>query len=466
MKYKPAWHLKGTPYPVQIEALKRSHGHDKYAYFAEMGLGKTALVLNDYVENFADRIHTIIVIAPASFKKDWTLAPAEWGLNFDCRLWPTDEMVQGYPGRVVLNSINFESVRGRGYEPLKRIMDKYPCLLIVDESSAIKNFQSENYRVVLDLSKRAKAVRLLNGTPMVQNVMDLFGQFKCIGQLNGMNPYAFRNRFAMLGGFMGKKVVGVRNEDELHAIQESCSFRAVKTDWWEGCPEKLSIPINLEMTNKQRKHYKEMLDDFITLVNGQEFTANMVISQADKLRQITSGLILGEGKVEFIEDIKDNPKAKAALDLMDSSPTKMIVVHFYREMGFALYDFFKKKKLNPAYIRGQMKPDELQEQKKKFNDDSTSRLMVAQISSASLAHTLIGQEGDDRCHREFFHDHTFSLKDRLQMEDRIHRGKQDRGCLYFDPVMSPVDSAQLNALAHKGSMADLIVNAVRALRRS
>lgn len=463
MGYEPAWHLKGKPYPVQIEALKQSHGKDKFAYFLQMGLGKSSLTLNDWVENFPD-INTIVVISPNSFRKDWTLLPAEWGIEMTTSLWPNEPFTVGRPGSPHLNSINFEAIRSRGYEIVRNLMDKADCLLVVDESSAIKNWKSQTAKAVLDLAKRAKAVRLLNGTPLVQNVLDLFAQLKCVGELDKVNPYSFKNRYAVLGGFMGKQVVGVKNEDELQVIQERCSFRALKKDWWEDCPEQLDIPLNLEMTKKQAKHYKEMLRDFITIIDDHEFSASMALAQSDKLRQVASGILLDGDKASFIEPIDKNPKALAALDLMESASTKMIVVYFYREIGFQLFDFFKSKKLNPAYIRGNMKPDELLAQKEKFNDDPECRIMTAQISSASMAHTLVGGEGDDRCHRMLFHDVTFNLKDWLQMRDRIHRGKQDRNCLYHIPILSPIDTAQLKALTKKQDLAAVVVDTVRAMR--
>lgn len=465
-KYKPAWHLTGPkPYAVQLEGLRRSRDHDRFGYFLEQGLGKTALQLNDYIENYSD-LDTIVVLCPNSFKQDWTLAPAEWGVPaIQGGFWPRDEMKRGTTARPRFNVMNFEAVRGAGHAPVAKLMDNRPCLLIVDESSAIKNFKSDTARAVLDLTKRAKAVRLLNGTPMSQNVMDLFPQLKALGELDRMNPYVFRNHFAVMGGWMGKQVKGVKNEEELHAILNRCSFRALKRDW-SDLPEKIYVPLRLEMTNKQRKLYKEMLRDFLTLVEGEEYRADMVIAQMDKLRQITSGLLLDGGRHVFLEEAKNNPKIKAALDVMDAGSGKTIIVHFYSKIGELIFEEMKRRGLNPSYIRGGMSPDEITEQKRRFNDDTNCRVKVAQITAASRAHTLLGQEGKDRAHRMFFHDHTFSLLDRQQMEDRFHRGAQDRTCLYYDPIMSPIDEAQLKALKIKGDMASVVVDAVRALRRA
>ena len=461
---EPAWHLSypAKPYDVQVEAMRKSAGHDKFGYFLEVGLGKTSLVLNDYVEQYLD-YPTVVVACPNSFKADWAVAPMDCGLDFTTSMWPRDEFRTGTVSRPHYNIINYEALLYRGYDAVRKIIDKTSTVFIADETSAIKNFQSSTSRAVLDLSKRMKHVRLLNGTPMTQNVLDLFSQLKCLGELDGVNPYAFRHKYAVTGGWMGKQVVGVKNEDELHRILDRCSFRALKKDW-SDLPEKVYRPLNLEMTDNQQKHYKEMLQDFYTMVQGEEFTADMVITRLDKLRQITSGLIMDGEKFKLIDPIGNNPKVKAAQDIIETGSGKVILVHFYKQIGLEIYEQFKKKGYNPSYIRGGMKPEALICEKHKFNNDPTSRVIVCQIQSAYQAHTLLGGEGNDRCHITVFHDSTFSLLQREQMEGRNHRGAQDRAVLYYDPIMSSIDKALVDALTKKKNLAEMVVDAVRATR--
>lgn len=456
--YEPQWHLTGKPYAVQLEALRRSHEHGKYAYFLEQGMGKSAIWLNEWVEQFSD-IDTCIILSPNSFKQDWAAAPSEWGLNVKSHVWPYDEFTLGKKGELNLFCMNYEAVRGSGFAHVSKMMDKRPCALIVDESTAIKNYKSQTARAVLDLSKRAKVVRLLNGTPMGNNVLDLYPQLRTIGELNGVNPYVFRNRYAIQGGWMGKQIIGVKNEEELHKILEGCSFRALKSDWLD-LPPKISISVQLEMTPNQHKHYSEMLRDFCTLVSGHEYTAQMVISRLEKLRQISSGILIDGGKFTLIDPPENNPKIKAFFDIYESGPGKVVLVHYYSKIGHILLE--QLEKLNPAFLRGGMKPSEIAFQKAKFNTDPSCRVLVAQITASSRAHTLLGGEGDDRANRMVFHDLTFSLTDKEQVNDRIHRGVQDKTCLYYHLLLSPVDKAQLAALEKKGEMVDLVVNVVKA----
>ena len=451
------WHLKGEPYKVQIEALKRSKGHNKFGWFLEQGLGKSALQLEEWVSRYS-RLETVVVIAPNSFKQDWKLAPAEWGLDIETpNVWPNEPMQRG-----MWNVINFEAVRTSGYEPIKWLLDRNDCLLVVDESSAISNFKAKTTKAVRDLCKRAKVVRLLNGTPMGKDVMNLYPQLRCLDELEGMNPYAFRNTYAIMGGFMGRQVVGVRNEDQLHRILNRCSFRALKSEW-SDLPPKVFVPVHLEMTNKQRKHYKEMLEDLYTVVNGHEFTAAMVLSRLEKNRQIASGCLLDGDKFVLIEEPKNNPKIKAFFDIHEGGPGKTVWVHFYTKMGDVLFEEARKRGLNPTRVQGGMKGEDITAQKLKFNDDPDCRVLVAQITASNKGHTLLGQRGSDRCSRMVYHDLSFNYIEKEQMNDRIHRSEQDQTCMYYHLSLSPIDEAQTTAHDRKANLVSVVVDAVRAL---
>jgi SNF2 family DNA or RNA helicase len=459
------WMLKGpAPYAVQLEAMEQVKGHNKFGFWLEQGLGKTALLLNHYMVNISKHTSTIILFCPNSFKSDWAIAPSQWGLDFSVSLWPKDSIQFGKPDKPNLNILNYEVLRSGGFETVKDMMERRPCFLVFDESSAIKNFQAKITKGALNLCKYTDYICQLNGTPLTKDVLDLFSQLKVLGQFNGVNPYAFRGRYAVMGGYLGKKVVGTRpeNEAELLEIQKTCTFRATKDIWWKDAPEKLQVPLRLEMTDKQLRHYRDMYEDFMTLVADDEYDAPTVLAQMDKLRQITSGIILDGERVQLLVEPKKNPKILAALDLIDNGTGKMIIVYQYKASGAAIVEVMQQRGLNPAHLRGGMKTEEVVDEKKKFNEDPDCRVLVGQYTATRMGHTLLGGDGDDRCHRMFFHDHTFSLLDRAQIEDRIHRGKQDKGCLYYNPVMSPIDEVQLEALVEKASLADRIVNAVRA----
>jgi len=464
------WHLKhevhGTkPWAVQAEAMRRSRGHQRYGYWLEQGLGKTPLTLNDYVS--LDDNELLVVIAPQSFKADWVFAPAEWGLGFlRSGMWPDEPMPHDWEQGVY--SINYEAVsRSKAARQLLKLVEARRVLLAVDESKALSNPNSGFTKSVLEVAKRAHTVRLLNGTPATQSPLDLYGQLRALGQLDGVNSFAFRNRYAVLGGFMGKQLLpDFKNGEELARLMDSCSFRALKRDWRKDLPERNYSTIHLEITDKQRRHYQTMLDEFYVLVEDAGLTANMVITQMIKLQQITSGFVLIDGRALPIEDPAKVPKVQTVKQLCGGAG-KTIVVHHYKASGQMLIDQLTREGLNPAFIQGGMQPYEVIEQKRRFNDESDCRVLVGQERAASRGHTLLGQPGNDRCNRIVFFENEFSLYYRSQVEDRNHRGEQDQMCTIYDLVSSPVEARAIEILVAKKEMVealDQVVAVVRSMR--
>ncbi len=467
------WHLNHAqwgrkPWAVQRAYLDAAAGRERYGNFSQQGLGKTADTLNEFVD--FDDVDLCVVLAPSSFVGDWPLAPAEWGLGFlRTGMWNSDPLPFDWESGVY--SIAHETLRGsiRARTELLKLFKARRCLLVFDESTGIKNPSSVLARYAIGhLVKDAKRVRILNGTPIVQNALDYFAQLRLLGELNGVNQINFRNRYCIMGGFMGRQIKGIRHEEELAGILDRCSFRALKTDWRKDLPPQIAVPIHLEMTDNQRRHYQTMMEQFYVQVADDEFVdAELVLTQRLKLQQVTSCLMMDKGKVHWLEQPKANPKLKAAFDLMETGNGKMIVVYYFDPSGRMLIEQFKDAGYDPAWITGGMTPQDIVEQKKRFNDDGDCRVLIGQIDQTSRGHTLIGQPGKDRCSRIYYYETDLSLMHRLQMNDRNHRGEQDETCLLYDPICGPIDQLNVDILTGKREQAegmDQIVAEIRKLK--
>lgn len=472
------WHLRheqfgDQPWAVQQEAINRCGGRSHYGYFLEQGLGKTAVNLNDFID--ADDCDINVVCAPSSFVGDWPLAPAEWGLGF-LSTGQYDGKDGSFPFEMEQGvwSISHETLRGsdRARRNLLRLLDERRVMFTLDEATGIKNPQSKLAKFMMsEVAKRATRMRLLDGTPMVQNVMDYYAKLRCLRQLNGVNPYSFRNRYALMGGFMGKQVKGIRAEtkEELAALIDGCAFRALKKDWRKDMPPQLDVPVHLEMTDRQRKAYRSMMEEFYVEIklrgDVQSTFASMVLTQRQKCQQISSCFVYGDDRQPiWIEPPERNPKLKAVFDIIDSGPGKVIVSYIFEPSGRLLVDQLQKAKLQPAFIMGGMKSAEIVEQKKRFNDDTNCRVIVGQQDLTSRGHTLIGQKGVDRCSRTIYYENSPSLMHRLQMNDRNHRGAQDETCLLYDLICNSVDENQIAILTGKKSEADAMDALIKMVR--
>lgn len=474
------WHLRheehgNKPWKVQREALNRAEGRDRYGWFLEQGLGKTSLALNEFVDLYRKNlVDGMLVFCPNSFKIDWSMAPGEWGVP---------EIVGGYhpqlkTDRLVdqkgwLLATNYEAARAGAGDRIRSLLGSRRVYVVLDESLALGNPSTSTTKACIDICKRAAYVRLLNGTPTARDVMHYWGQLRAIGRLEGTNQYSFRGRFAKMGGYKAKQVVGIRNEKQLAKILDECSFRALKKDWRKDLPPQVFSHVRLEMTPRQRVHYREMVEDFLTMVggcctdeNGMMVMAPMVLTQMDKLRQIASCLVIQDGKHAWLEDPNNNPKIRALMDIIESGGTKVIVSHYYRPTSGLLLQVLAGMGYDPAYIWGSEDPKLIADNKDRFNRDPKCRVMVGQQGATFRGHTLIGGKGDDRCNRMVFFENSFSYYQRVQMQDRIHRGAQDQECQYFDLITSPIEQVLVDVLHERKDFADAMDKIVLAAQHS
>lgn len=423
----------------------------------EMGLGKTALELNEWL----DTVEQLAVICPNSNKVDvWVSQVETWCPHVlkHVTVWPdeptakTNVFIMNYEGMLT----------PQGFEAMQKFIKRAPTYIVASESQKIKGHSSQRTGKALILRRDAEIRRIETGTPWVQNVMDVWAQLRFINQLHGTNPFAFRNRYAKKGGFMGKQIIGIQEDrrPELEAMLDSCSFRALKADWCD-IPEKRYGKRGFEMKGKQLQMFREMRAEFATMLRGEEILAHMVITQMTKLQQISRGFILNEDKkaLEIVPPDK-NPAIGALEDILEETQKKLIVFCGFRYSCEMVWTYLKKIGLNPALIMGGVK--DTMGQTRMFNDDSTSRVMVAQMSMAT-GFTWLGQPGKDRCSVTVFYEDTYNLEHRLQAEDRNHRNGQDEDVSVIDLTGSVQDRAIWEARVEKQSIAEAVVNSIRSM---
>lgn len=474
----PDWLLDSTPREVQMEALRRSYGGFKtrdrlsdehnisrlhggaatgWSHYLEMRLGKSALLLAEY--ELFQRDHDVkgmIVVCPNSFKDGWAKEVQKSGSLATCVIWDSSKpkLAEGALGRAngawVL-VVNYEAIRTDKVKAfIARHTEGIRWGLGIDESVKIKDHGSIQTKTVLSLAKDAYFVRNLSGKPMTQGPQDMWSQLRAVRQQNGVNFYAFRGRFCKMGGYKAKKIVGAKNEEELQALIDATSFVAKKRDW--GLPGESNYSIEpVEVTPKQAKHYKEMDNDFITMLDsGVEVSADVVITKMMKLVQISSGFVYHEDKAHFFEDPRKLPKMQRLLDIMDEVSGKIVVCYHYSASGDALLETLAA--YNPAVIRSQQwmkhRGLDVETEKEKFNNNPSCRVIIAQISASKYGHTLIGAPGD-RCETMAFYESTYSLDDRSQVEMRNTYFNQDWVNLYLDFVGTPAERKIAEALAKK-----------------
>lgn len=458
-----AWPLKGQPLSVQTEALRQAAGKRGFAFWMEQGLGKTAVIWAEFTTlSEAGAVDRMLLFVPNSLKINWKMEKDKWGAAGDVHVWPDlPSDARGYDRRqppVII--ANYEALFNKDFQAfMLDFIAEGKCYLGLDEATRIKNHNAQAAKKLIAAAIFATVIREATGSPMVQNVMDLWPQLRVLGGLAGTNPFAFRNKYADMGGFMGKQITGVKDQEGLSKLMSVWGFRALKEDWLD-LPPKLYTERVIDMTPRQKKIYMDMLEDFIILVDAKEISAEMVITQQLKLQQIARGYILtGDDDKKIVEIMppKENPAIQAAVDFVEEASGKVIITTFYRHSTSVLCEALKK--YCPVMLIGGMKNAEIERQKFLFNNESKHRVIVLQASVGAMGHTLLGQKGYDRCKSTLFYENSYSLLDRIQVEDRNHRIGQDESVLYCDLIAAPADMKRVSVLRSKKAMASSVVDA-------
>ena len=79
------------------------------------------------------------------------------------------------------------------------MIDWKPDLVIADESQRIKTHDAEQSKAMHQIGDVAKYKLILSGTPVQNDAIDLFSQYRFLNPtIFGWNYYAFRNRYAIM----------------------------------------------------------------------------------------------------------------------------------------------------------------------------------------------------------------------------------------------------------------------------
>jgi SNF2 family DNA or RNA helicase len=448
------WPFKMKPLPVQTKALEKAKGKPGYGFFLEPGMGKTAIIMAEFTELAKkDAVDLLVVVCPNTLRSNWEAEAYKFGFKYEVSIFPKAAPKKG------MWIVNYEKLVTDGVEKIYDTIVKRKTYMVCDESHRIKNPKAKSTRAAIALFDKCVVKRVMTGTPMANNVVDLWPQVRSIGH-HGIhnNQFTWRNRYGIMGGWMGKVVVGVQREDELKMLLDECSFQAKKKEWMSTLPPKAYYTLGYEMTKNQLKAYRDIYEERFLSVNDQEVTAQIVITVLMKMQQITSGFTIDDNG-EIIDLVgSKNPKMLAVEDALQDIEGKVIMFAHYRHTIDMLYSRFGA---NAVKIVGGMKREDIEAAKNAFNNDDSVQYLIAQTSTAKEGLTLLGSDANP-CHTTIFVENTYSLIDRTQAEDRNHRhGQKADQVSYYDLAGSDTDARIVRALQGKRDLVQTVMEGRR-----
>ena len=248
MNYK----FKTKPYAHQLTALEKSWNKENFAYFMEMGTGKTK-VLIDNVAMLYDKgkIDGALIIAPKGVVKTWyeqelpTHLPDHienvsvlWQPNITKGQQEKLDSLFEIDSALHILVMNVEALSTeKGVKFASKFINSHKTLMAIDESTTIKTPTARRTKNIIKMGVNAKYKRIMTGSPITKNPLDLYTQCEFLDPwlLDFASYYAFRNRYAEmktmhLRGRSIQVVAGFQNLGELSDKVKDFSYRVLKED--------------------------------------------------------------------------------------------------------------------------------------------------------------------------------------------------------------------------------------------
>lgn len=430
-----------------------------------MGCGKTLAAIATMGAAYQmGAIKKVLIVAPTSVCSVWPKEFDEYAdfkynvavlLGEKQKRLATLRSLDAFPFKALrVAVINYESTWRDGI--FEALMDWKPDMVIADESQRIKEPTAKQSKAMHRLGDIAKYKLMLSGTPIQNNAIDLFSQYRFLDpSVFGTNYYAFRNRYAIMGGFDRRQIVGYKDLDKLIQKEHSIAYRVTKDEALD-LPEQTFLTQYIPLEGAAKNLYDRIRrDSFAELENGGQITAPTVLTKLLRLQQFTGGFIQADdsarpefvfrGKIDALADILD--------DYVIDAGKKLVIFCRFRPEIDLISSTLEKRRIKYAAIYGDIKIEDRGPIVEDFQTNPETKVFLAQIDTAGLGITLTAA---DTC---VYYSENFNYAAYSQSLARIHRIGQRNACTYIHLVVEKsVDETILKALAKKEDLAKTVVD--------
>jgi SNF2 family DNA or RNA helicase len=466
MNYK----FKSKPFAHQSKALEMSWNKEVFAYFMEMGTGKSKVLIDNICMLYnAGKINGALIIAPKGVYKNWfdSEIPNHMPDYVEKKigLWRTDPNAKDLKPLfstgaelhiLIMNVEAFSSKKGVDFA--KKFLSCHNTIIGIDESTTIKNPQAKRTRAIVELGTKSKYRRILTGSPVTKSPLDLFAQCYFLHPylLGHESYYTFKVRYAVtkqinVSGRTIQIVVGYRNLGELSEKLKPFSYRVLKDDCLD-LPKKTYTKRIIELTDEQKKVYKTMKQQAIAFLNGKMITTATVITQMMRLHQITCGHFKSDDGT--IQTIKNN-RIDQLMEVLEEMEGKAVIWAHYRYDIQSIVETVSKKYGENSVVTyyGDTSTDDRQKAIKKIQDPkSPVRFIVGTPQTGGYGITLTGAS------TMIYYSNGYDLEKRQQSEARIDRIGQEKPMTYIDIIAEgTVDDKIVQSLRKKVNIATEIM---------
>jgi len=455
---------KTTPYEHQRNALNQSAEQTQWAYFMEMGTGKTKVTIDNIAYLYLQRkINSVLIIAPKSVYLNWETEieiHMPDVLKYKIYKWNVDKDKDYY----ALNNskdlkiflINVEALSTkRGFEGCKDyLITNNLNFVALDESTTIKNRSAKRTKNILALQKLARVRRILTGSPITKSPLDLYTQCQFLSpELLGFSSYlAFRNRYAEMTDIpvgSGRYISVPKYYKRLEELEKKMKFFStrIRKDECLDLKPKVRQRRYIELDGEGKRIYEKLRTNALAIVEDSTISFSNKLTEIIKLHQVCNGFTKNDdGEVLSLH----NSKVNALDEILEETDGKVIIWANYIYNIEQLIEFLEKKygKESVVSIYGAVDVQTRKDAVKRIQEDPDTRFLVGNPTTGGFGLTLTA------VNTVIYFSNNYNLEVRKQSEDRAHRMGQKGTVVYIDIVArNTLDEAIMKSLTSKGQIA-------------
>jgi len=337
-------------------------------------------------------------------------------------------------------------------------------LMLVDESHRIKAHNSAVSKGVYEIGKAVPKRFLLTGTPLVNGLMDAYGQWRLIDpkllvvdtRVKARYPsfFHFRNFFCNLepirGVYGAYKIVGFKNVDEFNRRMASVTLH-IRSESVLDLPSRIETVVPVELPPNALKHYRNLRDRFITDIRSGVVTVDNVLVKSLRLHQLVGGFIPADNSSEYTHI--HSAKLDACFEIIEDLPPaeKVVIFAKYTSEVKALEGEAVKRGYRVCVLSGSR--NELA----RWQQGPHEKIIIVQIDTGAEGISLV------QAKYVIYYSVTYSLGTFEQSQARVSRPGQKSSTVwyYYLTAINTIDGIIVDALKRKAKINESVYEALK-----
>ena len=451
--------MEYNPHNYQKYAAEFIKEHPVAAVLLSCGMGKSSIALTAINDMLFDtfEIRKVLIVAPIRVAKySWPDEIEKWdhlsSLRYSVVVGTAKERLEALKADAdifIINRENLQWLIEQSGMPFDYDM------VVLDELSSFKNWQSKRFKAFMKVRPRVKRVIGLTGTPSSNGLMDLFAEYRCLdmGERLGRFIGQYRNAYFKPDRCNGPVVYSYKPlpgaEEEIYRRISDITISMKSTDHLD-MPALITTEHTAVLDEEEKEKYDEMKKGLVLQLPDGEVTAANAASLSGKLCQMANGAVYADDgtvtevhqrKLDALEDI---------LEAANGSP--VLVAYWFKHDLARIEERLKSLHIDYGKLEGS-------ESIRRWNNGEYPVLL---LNPASAGHGLNLQQGGSTI---VWFSIPWSLELYTQTVDRLYRQGQKSETVSVIHIVTKgtIDERIVKALEAKDYTQSALIDAVKAV---